>query len=241
MTPLPDAAVGAVVAALIAGTLAFAGLIISKENKTSEFRQAWIDALRLGSAELIARAIVLDGVLETRFAKGTAWSEVREDAAAFIKALSEIRMRLNADEPPSIAVLKILNDIERLLPIGDDPSESKTAPARGAVFKQTKLLSVAVNGVLSSEWKRVKKGEPRYIISLIGAGIILLSGPIFLIVNSYTQKTDNLTRRVVEKPLSKVAHDRPGSSLPVDPSALPHSGVHHKPVIDGPVIVDKNL
>ena len=46
MDQIPSVAVGAVVAALIAGTVSLLGLIISKEQKTSEFRQAWIDALR---------------------------------------------------------------------------------------------------------------------------------------------------------------------------------------------------
>jgi hypothetical protein len=46
MVGVPDAAIGATVAALIAGTVSLLGLIISKEQKTSEFRHAWIDALR---------------------------------------------------------------------------------------------------------------------------------------------------------------------------------------------------
>lgn len=41
-----DLSVGAVGAAMIAAFVSFLGLIIGKEQKTSEFRQAWIDALR---------------------------------------------------------------------------------------------------------------------------------------------------------------------------------------------------
>ncbi|MEM4379495.1 MAG: hypothetical protein QXL01_02260 [Thermoplasmatales archaeon] len=36
-------AFGAIVAALIAATVSFTSLIISKEQKTSEFRQEWIN------------------------------------------------------------------------------------------------------------------------------------------------------------------------------------------------------
>lgn len=50
---VPDAAIGAIAAASIAGLLAFLSLIIAKENKTSEFRQAWIDSLRLDLSKLI--------------------------------------------------------------------------------------------------------------------------------------------------------------------------------------------
>ena len=37
---------GLIVAAIIAGAVAFVSLIISKEQSISEFRQQWIDELR---------------------------------------------------------------------------------------------------------------------------------------------------------------------------------------------------
>lgn len=37
-----DAGIASVVAAIIAAAAAGVGLVITKENKTSEFRQAWI-------------------------------------------------------------------------------------------------------------------------------------------------------------------------------------------------------
>jgi hypothetical protein len=52
MFGIPDQAVGAVIAAIIAGSIALLGLIISKEQKVSEFRQQWIDALRQDIAPL---------------------------------------------------------------------------------------------------------------------------------------------------------------------------------------------
>ena len=45
MFGIPDQAIGAIAAALIAGLISLLGLIISKEQKVSDFRQAWIDAL----------------------------------------------------------------------------------------------------------------------------------------------------------------------------------------------------
>lgn len=41
-----DISIGAIGAALIAGIVSLLGLIISKEQKTSEFRQTWVDSLR---------------------------------------------------------------------------------------------------------------------------------------------------------------------------------------------------
>lgn len=39
-------AIGGVVTALVAGAFSFVNLTLNKEQKTSEFRQAWIDGLR---------------------------------------------------------------------------------------------------------------------------------------------------------------------------------------------------
>jgi hypothetical protein len=44
------AAIASIVAALITGAIAFINLTLSKEIKTSEFRQVWIDALRIDLA-----------------------------------------------------------------------------------------------------------------------------------------------------------------------------------------------
>ena len=45
-------AVGTICAALIAGLISFVVTVLAKDQKISEFRQAWIDALRSDAAEL---------------------------------------------------------------------------------------------------------------------------------------------------------------------------------------------
>jgi len=47
-------AFGAIVAAVIAGSFSYLNLITSKEQKVSEFRQAWIDSLRESIAQYIS-------------------------------------------------------------------------------------------------------------------------------------------------------------------------------------------
>ena len=69
---IPDAAIGAIAAASIAGLLAFLGLIIAKENKTSEFRQAWIDSLRLDLSKLISNARAIRGAVAVGYAEKSA-------------------------------------------------------------------------------------------------------------------------------------------------------------------------
>lgn len=51
--------IGAIGAAVITGLLSLVGLIISKENKTSEFRQQWIDGFREEISDLIGRIEVI--------------------------------------------------------------------------------------------------------------------------------------------------------------------------------------
>src|SRR5208283_2502860 len=112
MPRLPDAAVGSIVAALIAGLVSLLGLIISKEQKVSEFRQAWIDALRAEIADLIAHLNAVYGTAAAQFPSvAEAWKVVKEDYLAFNNAAARIRLRLNPSEPTSVLVLKTLEEI----------------------------------------------------------------------------------------------------------------------------------
>ena len=52
--------IGVITAAAIAGLFSLISLIISKENKVTEFRQAWIDAQRDDVAEVLAAAVRLE-------------------------------------------------------------------------------------------------------------------------------------------------------------------------------------
>jgi len=47
-------AIATVVAAVIAGLISVVALTLTKEQKTSEFRQAWIDGLRSDLADYLA-------------------------------------------------------------------------------------------------------------------------------------------------------------------------------------------
>lgn len=51
-------ALGAVLAAFLTGTVSFISLINSKEQKTSEFRQSWVDNLRNDIADLFRESLI---------------------------------------------------------------------------------------------------------------------------------------------------------------------------------------
>ena len=56
--------IGVITAALIAGFFSLLNLIVSKEQKVSEFRQQWIDSLRQELADHIAATVSLSSICE---------------------------------------------------------------------------------------------------------------------------------------------------------------------------------
>jgi hypothetical protein len=64
ITQIPLAPIATVVAALITAIISFVNLTLSKEQKTSEFRQAWIDGLRGDLAIFFSSARALCRTME---------------------------------------------------------------------------------------------------------------------------------------------------------------------------------
>jgi len=57
MDPKLYMAIGPIIASIIGAVVTLASLIISKESKLSEFRQAWIDSLRQEIADLLSNIL----------------------------------------------------------------------------------------------------------------------------------------------------------------------------------------
>lgn len=93
---LPKEAVCAVVAAIIAGLVAFYSLIISKEQTISGFRQQWIDSFRADVAALVAYVVGVHGEsIAKKNRKDDLWGKVKEHFTRFHELASRIRLRLN--------------------------------------------------------------------------------------------------------------------------------------------------
>jgi hypothetical protein len=129
-------------------------LIISKEQKTSEFRQAWIDGLRIEVSALIShanalgasRALLCTSDEELR-------SEERSDLIGLNGAWARMRLRLNPAELSSIALLGSLEDLENLF------DQNRVKIDLKQLFIIERNLIEECNAVLRFEWKRVKRGE----------------------------------------------------------------------------------
>src|SRR5579871_762108 len=158
MLGLPHDAVGAIVAAIIAGVIALLGLVISKESKVSEFRQEWIDRLREDIAAVIAHSHTMWAEsLVQHTQEQTLWSAVKPDYTAVAAATARISLRLNPKEKESRALLSAVNEIKSIF--------SSPNPEFHLLADRTNKLVDAANAVLKQEWRRVKFGEPVYRIT----------------------------------------------------------------------------
>lgn len=146
-------AVGAISAALIAGLISFVVTVLAKDQKVSEFRQAWIDALRNDAAELVSHlaisALALKGqrILAQQGQVITGVEVAGYKEFVVVKGcVLRIRLRLNPKEHK-----QLLSALQKL-----DLGESGTIEHAESVLNE---FTTEVQKVLKSEWERVKQGE----------------------------------------------------------------------------------
>lgn len=152
-------AIGAVIAAIVAGLVAFIVSVLTKEQKTSEFRQAWIDALRGEIADYIAKnyvfltAVKVQGNRKhTNEELGEYLIEKRIPEMSDIEAMrARILLRMNPKEHQKIITL--INNIYGKAGVATDDGFNSTEERIEALLKQSQEA-------LKEEWQRVKKGEP---------------------------------------------------------------------------------
>ena len=158
------AAVATLVAALIAGAVAFVNLTLTKELKTSEFRQAWIESLRedlamfLGAARAFARAVEVLHKFGPEYKDKAPLligdekiGELRYQAA---ETLSRIKLRLNPEEAEHEELLRLLVKAISI--------QNETLANGGDVATTLQAIEAAneyARPILKKEWKRVKQGE----------------------------------------------------------------------------------
>ncbi len=139
------------------------GLVVSKENKVSEFRHEWINALREDIAEFIAQSQELH-VAIVEYASGRVkdyreyLQQTREQLIALNRAATRTRLRLNQAERNNEQLMKSmgqLKDFLQELPEDIKSFSDKFSPLSVDVEKNAAI-------VLAREWKRVKQGESGY-------------------------------------------------------------------------------
>lgn len=139
--------------ALVIAALAVIGtvvsLVISKEQKTSEFRQAWITELRTSLVQLLATYEVLkkDSVADV--------NDIKEAFKKINATSSEIYLRLNHGMPSEEEkkLREIITSLNVQVSAGTNSADLKL---------YFDAYTNASHAVLKKEWERVKRGEFGY-------------------------------------------------------------------------------
>lgn len=144
----------ALAVALIAGVVSLVVSILSKDQKTSEFRQAWIDGLRDDASQLIAHLTILKVLLAEMRKKTT--SEFEAFVFANQQHLTEVemlatrmRLRLNPAEHQ-----QLITCLSQTFDAGLEQVQMERAIA---------LVVQDTQKILKSEWERVKRGESSFV------------------------------------------------------------------------------
>jgi hypothetical protein len=177
MTPQTLIAIGAVTAALIAGFFSFLNLIISKEQKVSEFRQDWINNLRDEISQYISAITFLAKTHLIKSKNGEAHDLEYANAISqhydnASRAYTSIILRVNPEDK-DLRLRKLNNELlDNIESVRNAVREGQYADALNLSDELPKLA----RPILKHEWERVKSGERLYKLSRFFAALILVSG-----------------------------------------------------------------
>jgi hypothetical protein len=173
---LPEIAIGAIVAAIIGAMISLAGLIVAKESKVSEFRQAWIDSLRgeLSSFASNLNALSDANVIEFDDEKER-FETLKDHTSALNEAYYSVALRLNVDEAASVSVRSAMVNLAGAV---HNPA---SFVKENFDKDQVEFIRVS-NALLKDEWKRVKAGEKVYRDTRRVAVATILSLAVIMIV-----------------------------------------------------------
>jgi hypothetical protein len=176
---------GAVVAAIITAIISFINLVASKDQKTSEFRQQWINDLRSDISEYLSSVNIVsceahlyqqlqgeDGItgeLLKEFAE-----KVSSPMSKAFEVYHSVQLRLNTKDDKTL-----LEAFENMNELFDNAIEKmndikKVEAITESIISQSQLL-------LKQEWKRVKRGEisyylTKYFVALVVVGSVAILG-----------------------------------------------------------------
>jgi len=160
MNPIYLTAAVSVLVVIITAIVSYVGLIISKENKISEFRQAWIDELRKDICDYVAfslqHAFYYSSLRESNIetARELICKHFSEESHVVDSLYTRIVLRLN-NTGEYDDILKTLDESYKCY---DDLVNRDFQSTK--LQELTNLLRSKAIILLKDEWEVVKKGEP---------------------------------------------------------------------------------
>jgi len=180
-------AMGAIIAALIAGFLSLLSLVTSKDQKISELRHQWIADFRKELSELNAEVSYSMFWVE-EFHKDPAnrdknpYFERTFKSAYLSISNSYTSLSLRIDSKGPTRNLRTLNQ-EFLTTLTDLREKYPTLTSEQARSLTTELREKAAP-ILRAEWEHIKKGEMGHRILKLAAGLILVLGLVGAVVGA---------------------------------------------------------
>jgi hypothetical protein len=164
---------GAIVASFITGIFAFTSMLTSKDQKTSEFRQDWINSVR---KEISIFTCSVADYTSHRLHKGDnndAWDKFLNEnidlTNQITRSYNSLRLYLNkVDDAP---IVKVIDDLYKYAALGD-----LNYSVEDVTKKENELISL-IQDMLKTEWQRVKRGEVSYRMMKWG-GLALIIIPL---------------------------------------------------------------
>jgi hypothetical protein len=193
--------IGAIGAAIIAGLVSLFGLIIGKEQKVSEFRQAWIDDLRKCFVDYLVHINAVSDALRVK-ANGE-----QIDTAALLQSYQSlnaanhgISLRINAEEKPAQLLMKSMSDFENLSNKNANLTPEKIGDLEKEFLKASKEL-------LKFEWNRVKRGESMFVwTKRITVGSVIVMIAFLVYVSTAGQASEKNKGKIDSDGSTKPAH-----------------------------------
>jgi hypothetical protein len=150
-----------VAGAMIGASIALIGMIVAKEGKVSELRQQWIDGLRNDVAKIVSLA------LHISLSQAANTDDIREAN----ERLALVQLRLNTKEHESSNLITALNVLR---------SNIETKNPLLQPFAEDAVQKAQI--ILKKEWRRVKRGEWRYVTILSVALVSLIVSASIVLV-----------------------------------------------------------
>lgn len=161
--------IGPILAAIIAGAVAFLASVLTKESKVSEFRQAWIDGLRDDISELVS---VFYWILDELAEPEVKFSSLKEEFIRLERMQARIELRLNPKEHEEL--LSQLRGLIRFESFDRGDVGSRNAAVNLFVSESQKVLKDA--------WVHVKRGEPIYRFTKRTSLVVVVASVVFALL-----------------------------------------------------------
>jgi len=169
-------AVAVIIASIIGLIVAVTTAVIAKEQKVSEFRQAWINDLRSDLA--ISLQSAFDCIYELQGDSSDSSENVHKYNESFRELefrITLIKLRLNPKKDSSF--IKLTDDFLHML-----FNVAKASDKKGAIRRcqaSAKKIETISHEILKKEWEVVKKGENRFLnfkrLGKFCAGMLLIA------------------------------------------------------------------